>query len=105
VTDWRLYDTIYTERYMDTPQNNPKGYDVTSVIKGAKNVHGRLLLTHGVKDDNVHVGNTLQLANAFQQANKDFEMMLYPLARHAIFGPHYQRLTREYMKRVLRPEP
>jgi dipeptidyl-peptidase-4 len=105
VTDWHLYDTIYTERYMDTPQKNAHGYAITSAVKGAKDVHGKLLLAHGVKDDNVHVGNTLQMANALQQANKDFDMMLYPTARHGIGGPHYQRLMREFMKRELRPQP
>ncbi len=103
VTDWHNYDTIYTERYMDTPQANPKGYEITSVVKAAANVHGRLLLTHGVKDDNVHVQNTLQLVHALQQANKDFDMMLYPTNRHGLGGVHYQRLTREFMKHHLRP--
>jgi dipeptidyl aminopeptidase/acylaminoacyl peptidase len=105
VTDWHNYDTIYTERYMSTPQDNPKGYEVTSVVKAAKNLHGKLLLVHGVMDDNVHVQNTLQLAHALQQANRDFEVMLYPTARHGIFGRHYQRLGIEFMKRTLKPEP
>jgi dipeptidyl aminopeptidase/acylaminoacyl peptidase len=104
VTDWRNYDTIYTERYMDTPQNNPEGYDATSVVKAAKNIHGRLLLIHGMMDDNVHVQNTLQLADALQKANKDFEIMVYPRARHGIGGAHYQRLMNEFMRRNLHPE-
>jgi dipeptidyl aminopeptidase/acylaminoacyl peptidase len=105
VTDWRNYDSVYTERYMNTPRENPKGYEATSVVKAAKNLHGRLLLIHGVKDDNVHVQNTLQLVHALQQANKDFEVMLYPLSRHGIGGTHYQRLTRDFMKRLLQPQP
>ena len=104
-TDWRNYDTIYTERYMLTPKENPEGYEVTSVVKGAKNLHGRLLLLHGLKDDNVHVQNTVELVHALQQANKDFDLMLYPLARHGIGGAHYQRLQRDFMKQHLKPQP
>jgi dipeptidyl aminopeptidase/acylaminoacyl peptidase len=105
VTDWRNYDSIYTERYMNTLQENPRGYDASSVVKAAKNLHGRLLILHGVMDDNVHVQNTLQLVQALQQANKDFEMMLYPQSRHGIGGKHYQRLVVEFMKRTLKPDP
>ncbi len=103
VTDWRNYDSIYTERFMNTPQENPKGYDATSVVKAAKNLHGRLLILHGLMDDNVHVQNTVELMQALQQANKDFEVMFYPRARHGLFGRHYQRLTVDFMKRTLRP--
>jgi dipeptidyl aminopeptidase/acylaminoacyl peptidase len=104
VTDWRNYDTIYTERYMDTPQNNPQGYDATSVVKAAKNLHGRLLLIHGMMDDNVHVQNTLQLVDELQKSNKDFEIMIYPRARHGIFNTHYLRFMNEFMRRNLHPE-
>jgi dipeptidyl-peptidase 4 len=90
VTDWRNYDTIYTERYMGTPQDNPQGYDASSVVKAAKNLHGRLLLLHGEMDDNVHVQNTLQLIDELQKAEKDFEVMIYPRARHGL-GPGSQR--------------
>jgi dipeptidyl-peptidase-4 len=103
VTDWRDYDTIYTERYMNTPQENPGGYDATSVVKAARNLHGKLLLIHGMMDDNVHVQNSMQLVEALQQADKDFEIMFYPRARHGFHGRHYQRLTLEFMKRTLRP--
>jgi dipeptidyl aminopeptidase/acylaminoacyl peptidase len=103
VTDWRNYDSIYTERYMKTPQENPDGYNATSVVKAAKNVHGKLLILHGMMDDNVHLQNTAQLIDALQEANKDFEVMFYPRARHGIFGSHYQRLTVEFMKRMLQP--
>ncbi len=105
VTDWRNYDSIYTERYMNTPQENPKGYDASSVVKAAKNLHGRLLILHGVMDDNVHLQNSLQLMQALEQADKDFEVMLYPTSRHGIGGKHYQRLMVEFMKRTLKPEP
>ena len=73
-------------------------------MKAAKELHGRLLLVHGLMDDNVHVQNTMQL-DALQRADKDFEMMVYPRARHPIFGKHYRRLTLEFMQRALRPQP
>jgi dipeptidyl-peptidase-4 len=91
VTDWRLYDSIYTERYMLTPKENPQGYDVTSCVKAARNLHGKLLLLHGLMDDNVHVQNSVQLIHQLQLADKDFEVMVYPTARHGIGGRHYQR--------------
>jgi dipeptidyl aminopeptidase/acylaminoacyl peptidase len=101
VTDWRNYDTIYTERFMNTPQENPQGYDVSSVVKAAGNLHGRLLLIHGLIDDNVHVQNSIQLVQALQGANKDFELMIYPQARHGVGGKHYQRLLIDFMRRNL----
>jgi len=105
-TDWRLYDTIYTERYMDTPQNNPEGYERTSVVKAAKNLHGQLLLLHGEIDDNVHVENTFKLVNALQEADKKFQLMIYPKSRHGIGGIHYQRLAVDFIKTVLQlPDP
>lgn len=101
VTDWRLYDTIYTERYMGTPQDNPEGYDESSVIKAAGNLHGRLLLAHGSLDDNVHIHNTIQLVQALQNARKDFDLMIYPGARHGIGGAHYRRLQYDFIHRHL----
>ncbi len=100
-TDWHLYDTIYTERYMDTPQNNPEGYERTSVIKAAKNLHGQLLLLHGAIDDNVHMENTFKLINALQEADKKFQLMIYPKSRHGIGGIHYQRLMVDFIRTVL----
>ena len=102
-TDWRNYNTIYVERYMTTPEQNPKGFEASSVLAGAKNLHGRLLIAHGMMDDNVHMTSSIQLADALQKANRDFEMMLYPLARHGIGAHHYQRLQTEFMKRALQP--
>jgi len=102
VTDWHLYDTIYTERYMDTPQNNPEGYENTSVVEVARNLHGRLLIVHGAIDDNVHVENTFKLVNALQQADKEFELMIYPKSRHGIGGMHYRRLTVDFIRSVLK---
>ncbi len=100
-TDWYLYDSIYTERYMDTPQNNPEGYERTSVIKAAGNLRGRLLLIHGAIDDNVHLENTLKFVNALQKANKDFQLMIYPQSRHGVGGTHYHRLTVDFIQAVL----
>jgi dipeptidyl-peptidase 4 len=101
VTDWRNYDSIYTERYMNTPQENPDGYDATSVVKAASNLHGKLLLLHGLMDDNVHLQNSAQLLQALQRADKDFEVMFYPRARHGISGKHYQRLVIDFIRRTL----
>ncbi len=85
VHDWRLYDTIYTERYMRTPQENQGGYDRTSVIKAAANLQGHLVLLHGSMDDNVHLQNTMQLVWELQKAGKqNFEMMIYPRSRHGL---------------------
>jgi dipeptidyl aminopeptidase/acylaminoacyl peptidase len=101
VTDWRTYDTIYTERYMNTPQENPEGYDATSVVKAVANLHGKLLIVHGIMDDNVHIQNTIQLVEALQEANKDFEVMFYPRSRHGIRTKHYQKLRLEFIKRTM----
>ncbi len=87
VTDWRNYDAIYTERYMDTPQNNPEGYDASSVVKSAAQLQGRLLLIHGGVDDNVHLGNTLQLVHELQAAGKTFHLQIYPASQHGIIDP------------------
>ncbi len=84
VTDWRNYDAIYTERLMKLPNENSAGYDASSVVQAAGDLHGKLLLVHGLLDDNVHVSNTLQLAAALQIAGKPFEMMLYTRNRHGI---------------------
>ena len=84
VTDWRDYDTIYTERYMLMPQNNPEGYRRSSPRFAAADLSGALLLVHGTMDENVHMQNTLQFAYALQQAGKQFDMMLYPRSRHRL---------------------
>jgi dipeptidyl aminopeptidase/acylaminoacyl peptidase len=101
VTDWREYDSIYTERYMGTPQDNPSGYQASSVIAAAKDLHGRLLIVHGGMDNNVSPRNTYRLVHALQQANKDFELMLYPSARHGIGGAHLDRLEVDFIRRTL----
>ncbi len=108
VTDWRNYDAIYTERYMDTPQANPDGYQASSVLNAAENLQGRLLLIHGTVDDNVHLSNTLQLAKALQTAGHPFELMVYPENRHAVRVPeqrlHLHQLMTDFLKRNLQPE-
>jgi dipeptidyl-peptidase-4 len=97
VTDWRLYDSVYTERYMQMPQRNPEGYAKTSVIAAAGDLHGELLLIHGVIDDNVHMQNTLQLSHALQKAGKRFRLMLYERSRHGVTDPELVRHMRRMM--------
>lgn len=97
VTDWRNYDSIYTERYMKTPQNNPDGYAATAPVKAAAQLHGRMLLIHGITDDNVHVQNSVQLAYELQKAAKPFDMMVYPRSRHAFADPRLNAHLRQTM--------
>ncbi len=105
VTDWANYDTIYTERFMSTPQDNPDGYRQSSVVESASRLNGRLLLLHGMRDDNVHPENTLQLAHALQEAGKQFDLMLYPTSRHGIHGDHYTKLLFNFMVEAMgKPE-
>ena len=101
VSDWRNYDTIYTERYLQTPQSNPEGYRESSPRFFADSLHGRLMLIHGMIDDNVHVQNTLQLAYELQRANKPFELMLYPRSRHGITDPQLVYHMRTNMLRFI----
>lgn len=101
VTDWKLYDSIYTERYMLTPKENPAGYAKSSCVGAAKNLHGRLLIVHGMMDDNVHMQNSVQLVDALQRAGKEFEMMFYPQARHGIGSQHYLKLQTEFIRRTM----
>jgi dipeptidyl-peptidase-4 len=97
VSDWRDYDSIYTERYMGTPQNNPEGYRKASPLHNAKDLHGKLLLIHGTMDDNVHVQNTIQFAYELQKANKPFQLMLYPKSRHGVTDPLLLKHMRQMM--------
>lgn len=86
VTSWRFYDSVYTERYMTTPQENPSGYDDNSPINHVDKLKGDFLLIHGTADDNVHVQNTMRMVEALVQANKQFEWMIYPDKNHGIYG-------------------
>jgi len=85
-TDWKYYDTIYTERFMRTPNENFEGYAATSPIKLASNLQGRLLLVHGTADDNVHFHQSMDYAEALVQANKQFDMHIYKDRNHSIVG-------------------
>ncbi len=87
VTDWSLYDTHYTERFMKTPALNPSGYKETSVLTYADKYKGMLRIVHGTTDDNVHIQNTYQLVDKLQNLNKTFELMIYPNQRHGIRPP------------------
>jgi dipeptidyl-peptidase-4 len=104
-TDWRNYDSIYTERYMMTPQNNPDGYNRTSVVKSASGLTGKLLLIHGAIDDNVHLQNTTQYAYELQKAGKQFDLMIYPNARHGVTDPrqvhHMYTMMTDYILKNL----
>ena len=98
VTNWRYYDTIYTERFMGLPQNNPDGYDDNSPINHVEGLKGDYLLIHGTGDDNVHVQNSMELAEELVQADKQFEMQFYPDKNHGIYGGNttfhlYTRMT------------
>jgi dipeptidyl-peptidase 4 len=86
VTDWKLYDTHYTERFMDTPEENPEGYKATAVLSYIENYKGMLRIIHGTMDDNVHMQNTIQVIDKLQDLRKHFEFMLYPGERHGIGG-------------------
>jgi len=86
VTNWRFYDSVYTERYMQTPQENPRGYDDNSPINFANKLKGKFLLIHGSGDDNVHVQNSMQMMEALIQANKQFDSQIYPDKNHGIYG-------------------
>jgi dipeptidyl-peptidase-4 len=97
VTDWRNYDTVYTERYMKMPQHNPEGYEATSPAKAAANLRGRMLLLHGTIDDNVHMQNSVQFAYELQKAGKPFELMVYPKSRHGVSDPRLQTHLRQTM--------
>lgn len=86
VSSWRFYDSIYTERYMTTPQENASGYDENSPINHVDKLKGDFLLIHGSGDDNVHVQNTMRLVEALVQANKQFDWGIYPDKNHGIYG-------------------
>jgi dipeptidyl-peptidase-4 len=107
VTDWRSYDSIYTERYMRLPAQNKDGYEKGSAMAYAKNLKGKLLLVHGTIDNNVHIGNSIQLIDALQKEGRDFDVMVYPENRHGIRGfnaEHLGRLRLDYFLRNLKPE-
>jgi len=100
VTDWGLYDTHYTERFMGTPQNNPEGYKITSVMTYADKLKGSLRIVHGTMDHNVHMQNSIQLIDKLQDLNKHFEFMLYPGERHGWGGSKGRHSTQENVRYI-----
>jgi dipeptidyl aminopeptidase/acylaminoacyl peptidase len=108
VTDWRDYDTVYTERLMKLPKNNPDGYRRTAPRFAADKLHGRMLLLHGTMDDNVHMQNSVQFAYELQRAGKPFEMMVYPRSRHGIadgsLNSHLRQLMFDFVMRAIDAE-
>ncbi len=105
VTSWRFYDSIYTERYMQTPQENASGYDNNSPLSHVDGLKGKFLLVHGSADDNVHVQNSMRLIEALVQANKQFDWRIYPDKNHGIYGGntrlHLYTLMTDYIKNNL----
>lgn len=105
VTDWRLYDTIYTERYLGLPRENEVAYRDSSAITYADKLKAKLLLVHAYGDDNVLFQNTFQMASALQKAGKTFEMMIYPDKSHGVTGPgraQLNKLMTEFFERTLK---
>lgn len=109
VTSWRFYDTIYTERFLRTPQENPGGYDNESPFNYPELLKGDYLLVHGSGDDNVHLQNTMRMAEALIQADKQFEWAIYPDKNHGIYGgntrKHLYRKMTDFVIEKLRDRP
>lgn len=105
VTNWRYYDSIYTERFMQTPQENPSGYDDNSPINHVSRLKGKYLLVHGTADDNVHFQNAVEMVTALTKANKQFEVFFYPDKNHGIYGGntrlHLYTMMTEYILKNL----
>ena len=106
VTDWALYDTHYTERYMDLPKDNIEGYREGSVLTHAKGITSKLLLIHGMADDNVLFSHSTALMSVLQKQGTPFELMTYPGAKHGLRGAdlkHRLNLTQDFFDRCLKP--
>jgi dipeptidyl-peptidase-4 len=107
VTDWRLYDSIYTERYMGLPKDNEGGYKNSSPVNFASDLKGNLLEVHGTSDDNVHFQNTVQMVNAFINSGRQFDLMIYPRKTHGIAGKqartHLFHLIQDHFEETLAP--
>ena len=105
VTTWRYYDNIYTERFLQRPQDNPDGYDNNSPLNFADRLKGNYLLVHGTGDDNVHFQNALDMATALEKADKQFEMRVYPNKNHSIYGGNTRlnlyKLMTDFIERKL----
>ena len=105
VTNWRYYDTVYTERFLKTPQENPQGYDDNSPVQHADKLKGKLLLVHGTGDDNVHFQNSVAFVDAMVKNNKDFQTLYYPNRNHGIYGGNtrlhlYRQMTDFVLKNL-----
>jgi len=105
VTNWRYYDNIYTERFMQTPQENASGYDENSPINHVEKLKGHYLLVHGGADDNVHIQNTMEMISALVKANKQFDLFIYPDKNHGIYGGNtryhlYKKMTDFILKNL-----
>jgi dipeptidyl-peptidase-4 len=108
VTDWTLYDSHYTERFMDLPSENPEGYKTGNVMNYVDQYKGMMQIVHGEIDDNVHMQNSLQLIGKLQDAKKTFEMMVYPGGRHGWPGNkglHFQNLKTQFIYKYLLEKP
>jgi dipeptidyl-peptidase-4 len=106
VTSWRTYDSIYTERYMGLPVENPEAYDKTSPLTHAGNLKAQLLMVHNIEDDNVHFQNTLRMAGALEKAGKKFSMLVYPQKSHGVTGPEHTQMIQsitEFFEKALKP--
>lgn len=101
VTNWKFYDSIYTERYMGTPESNPNGFDDNAPMAYADKLKGNYLLVHGTGDDNVHFQNSVEWINALIKNNKYFDLMIYPDRNHGIYGGntrlHLYHLMTDYV--------
>ena len=109
VTTWRFYDTIYTERFLRTPEENPAGYDENSPLNYPEMLKGNYLLVHGSGDDNVHVQNSMRMIEALVQANKQFDWAIYPDKNHGIYGGNtrvhlFNKMTNFLQENLLNPE-
>ena len=106
VSDWRNYDSIYTERYYGLPSENSKAYQDLRPADMAAKLHGSLLLVHGTSDDNVHFQNSVQMTEEFIKAGKQFRLMVYPGKTHSITGPadqtHLYHMIEDHLERELK---
>ena len=108
VTDWRNYDSIYTERYLGLPAESPTGYQDFSVVNSAAKLKGRLLIAHGTGDDNVHIENTVQFVQKLIEAGIPYDLQIYPRKTHSIAGPDvrtslYNRILAQFEKYLKPP--
>jgi dipeptidyl-peptidase-4 len=110
VTNWELYDTIYTERYMGLPQENAAGYKKSSPVYAVKNLHGAIVEAHGTSDDNVHVQNSVEMVQAYIDAGKQYSLLLYPRKTHGISGENqrtqlFNRIREHFRQYLLGQAP